>query len=261
MLKLKSFLLITLLSISIQDHCLVKFDVCAEKDSEPEEETEQTNKISNCESYEYNQDETKCDSCTYGYAVSHDRRRCISFSNCKKLEEGDNKCAECSKYFHQNSQGQCERTLCEKFEGNVCKSCYDGYYLNKNNECQKITIPYCIKLGSEGKCSLCVNSDKANEQGTCNIPTTLMKGCKIYNKDGKCTECEKDEYELNNGNCVFKSCKADEKKIEYCAKCQVGYDFNEKDECVAIDGSTDAGSSISNKIEYAMLLFILALLI
>ena len=116
-------------------------------------------------------------------------------------------------------------------------------------------------MKSDGKCYKCVNDDEGNEQGTCNIPATLMKGCVKYDKDLKCIQCEEDNYELKNGNCVFKSCKADEKKIEHCPICQVGYDFNEKDECVAIDGSTDAGSSISNKIEYAMLLFILALLI
>ena len=117
-------------------------------------------------------------------------------------------------------------------------------------------------MESEGKCSECVNDDVANEQGTCNIPATLMKGCEIYDKDGKCTRCNHyysgpDE----NGNCVFKNCESDEKKIEYCPICQVGYYKNENDECVAIDGSTDAGSSISYKTEYAMLIFILALLI
>ena len=259
MLKLKSFLLVTLLSISIQDHCLVKFEKCVEKNSKPEEQTEPTNKIANCAEYE-NEDE--CAGCIFGYAVSYDGSQCIAFPNCELLEEGNKKCDECYDYFYPNSKGQCERTLCSEFEDNVCISCYDGYYLNKNNECQKITIPYCIKLDSDGKCSECVNHDEANDQGTCNIPATLMKGCEKYDKDGNCIKCNHyysgpDE----NGNCAFKNCEADEKRIEYCPICQVGYDFNEKDECVAIDGSTDAGSSISYKTEYAMLIFILALLI
>ena len=255
---MKSLLLVTLLSISVQEHCLVKFEKCVKTNSKPEEQTEPTNKIANCAAYE----NEKCVGCIFGYAVSYDESQCISFPNCALLESGNKKCDECYDYFYPNSKGQCERTLCSEFEDNVCTSCYNGYYLNKDNECQKITIPYCIKLKSDGKCYKCVNDDEGNEQGTCNIPATLMKGCEKYDKDGKCIYCNHyysgpDE----NGNCVFKSCKADEKKIEHCPICQVGYDFNEKDECVAIDGSTDAGSLISYKIEYAMLLFILALLI
>ena len=117
-------------------------------------------------------------------------------------------------------------------------------------------------MGSDGKCKECVNQNKINEKGTCNIPATLMKGCEIYDKDGKCIQCE---YDYNgpdgNGNCVFKGCEKDEKKMEYCQYCQVGYDFNENEECVAIDGSNDTDASTLNKVEYAALIFILALLI
>ena len=256
MLKLKSFLLIALLSISLQDHCLFKSEQCVPKNPEIDEPEK---KIDNCEEYE---SDGKCDECKFGYAVSSDGSRCIAFSNCVSLEEGNTKCKKCDKYFHPNSKGQCERTLCEEFEGDVCRSCYNGYFLNNNKECEKITIPYCIKLDSDGKCEECVNHDKGNDQGTCNISATLIKGCMKYDKDGKCIQCV---YDYNgpdgNGNCVFKDCKGDEKKMEICQYCQVGYDFNENEECVAIDGSTDTDASTLNKVEYAALIFILALLI
>ena len=258
MLKLKSFLLITLLSISLQDHCFVTIEQCVPKNPQNDEPDEPDNEIDNCE---YSK-EGKCEDCKFGYAVSFDGSSCIAFPNCVSLEEGNTKCKECYEYFHPNSNGQCERTLCEEFEGNVCKSCYNGYFLNNNKECEKITIPYCIKLGTDGKCKLCVNDDEANDQGTCNIPATLIKGCTKYDKDGKCIQCE---YDYNgpdgNGICVFKGCGEDEKKMEYCQYCQVGYGSYENEECVAIDGSTDNEASTLNKVEYAALIFILALLI
>ena len=186
----------------------------------------------------------------------------MAFPNCYSLEEGNTKCEDCYEYFHPNSKGQCERTLCKEFIGDVCQSCYNGYFLNNNKECEKITIPYCIKLDSDGKCEECVNHDKGNDQGTCNIPATLIKGCKKYDKDGKCIQCE---YDYNgpdgNGICVFKGCGEDEKKMEYCQYCQVGYGSYENEECVAIDGSNDTDASTLNKVEYAALIFILALLI
>ena len=40
MLKLKSFLLIVLLSISLQDHCLVKFEQCVPKNPQNDEPDE-----------------------------------------------------------------------------------------------------------------------------------------------------------------------------------------------------------------------------
>ena len=258
MLKLKSFLLIVLLSISLQDHCLVKFDRCVPKNPQNDEPDEPDNEIDNCE---YSK-EGKCEDCKFGYAVSFDGSRCMAFPNCYSLEEGNTKCEDCYEYFHPNSKGQCERTLCKEFEGDVCQSCYNGYFLNNNKECEKITIPYCIQLGQNGKCKLCVNYDEANDQGTCNIPATLIKGCKKYDKDGKCIQCE---YDYNgpdgNGICVFKGCGEDEKKMEYCQYCQVGYGSYENEECVAIDGSNDTDASTLNKVEYAALIFILALLI
>ena len=257
MLKLKSFLLIALLSISLQDHCLVKFDKCVPKNPQNDEPDEPDNKIENCVYSE----EGKCFGCRIGYAVSSDESQCISFQNCDRLEEGNTKCKECYEYFHPNSNGQCERTLCEEFDGDVCQSCYDGYFLNNNKECQKIEIPYCIQLGSDGKCKECVYQNKINEKGTCNIPATLMKGCEIYDKDGKCYQCSNYYNKDDNGNCVFKGCGDDETKKEDCSQCEVGYDLNENDECVAIDGSTDNEASTLNKVEYAALIFILALLI
>jgi len=268
MFKLKSFLLIALLSISLQDHCLATFEKCVPKNpqNDNDEQAEPDNKIGNCLYYD-EVEEGKCIGCRIGYAVTFDGSQCISFPNCGLLKEGNKKCKECYEYFHPNSNGQCERTLCEEFEGNVCKSCYNGYFLNNNKECEKITIPYCIKLDSDGKCEECVNHDKGNDQGTCNIPATLIKGCMKYDKDGKCIQCNNDYNGPDgNGNCVFKDCEEEYgkeyTKTEYCAACQVGYDFDfESGECVAIDGSNDTDASTLNKVEYAALIFILALLI
>ena len=106
------------------------------------------------------------------------------------------------------------------------------------------------------------NYDEANDQGTCNIPANLIKGCMKYDKDGKCIQCNEFYDTDKKGNCIFKGCEDDEKSDEYCQYCQVGYDFDfESGECVAIDGSNDTDASTLNKVEYAALIFILALLI
>ena len=160
MLKLKSFLLITLLSISLQDHCFLTKEYCTPKNPQNDEQDEPDNTIDNCMYSE----EGKCFGCRIGYAVSFDESQCISFQNCDRLEEGNTKCKECYEYFHPNSNGECERTVCKEFKGDVCQSCYDGYFLNNNKECQKIEIPYCIQLGSDGKCKECVYQNKINEK-------------------------------------------------------------------------------------------------
>ena len=97
----------------------------------------------------------------------------------------------------------------------------------------------------------------------------MIKGCIQYGSDGKCTQCERNynAYELKDGTCQFKECKEGEKKFEYCDECKVGYfegeDANDNDICIGYDGSMDTSSDSSsrNKVEYALLIFILALLI
>ena len=178
MLSLKLFLLLTLISFSLQDsHCLITYGRCVAETQETNQK--KAEKISNCEyestsfgsticnqckdGYAHSQDskrcvkfdncifldgnDEKCSVCKEGYAVSYDQTKCISFTNCIKLQEGDTKCSNCVAHYHNNTEGKCERTLCSLYDENdKCTHCYDGYYLNKDKNCEKINIlPRCFK--------------------------------------------------------------------------------------------------------------------
>ena len=288
MFHLKLFLLLTLISFSLEDsHCLITYEYCYE---EREPTQPKQTKISNC-AYEddegtycysckdgyaltydrqsctnsiskcYELDEqNKCKNCYDDYALSNDRSKCVSFPNCKVLEKDENKCKECDFYFHPNSEGKCERTTCHIYNtNNVCTHCFEGYYL-KDNKCQKISIPYCLAVSdSEGKvCSSCIlNLPIIN--GECLVPENLIKGCQYYDAFGKCNQCAEDDYDLKEGNCVFRGCQKNEKKNEDCEYCEAGFHRDEDDICIGYDGTKDTSAATRNKIEYASLILIFAL--
>lgn len=223
-------------------------------------------KIDNCVNIDYTEF-NNCEECKDGYALSYDQKSCISFENCKQLAQGNEKCSDCHEYYHPDSEGKCIRTLCEEYDNNVCKSCYDGYYLNEQNECQKITnIPYCLQLDQTKKiCTKCIANVPTDNDGKCKFPTNLIKGCNEYDGNGKCIDLD-DEYELiDNGKTgKFKGCPKGT-LFQYCGICKAGYIFDKDDsrdgKCIGYDGSKDTSSSMINKVEYALLLFGLALLL
>ena len=252
MLDLKLLLLLNLLSFSLQDkHCLVTFEYCYYKGAATEPEYESQSEIAHCED-EYG---GKCDECEDDYAVSHDGQKCISFKNCYQLEEGDKKCSECKKGFLPNSDGQCERSTCSEKNGDVCTSCYQGYYL-KENQCQKITLPYCVKVSdsNENECVDCL-SYISLLNGKCVAPEKFIKGCINYDNKGKCTECDDDFYTFNNGNCNFNSCSKGLSKKEMCDICEVGFHEDSDGWCVGFDGTKDTSKGMG--IKYALLALVI----
>ena len=253
MLDLKLFLLLNLLSISLQDkYCLETLELCAEKGVANEPENESKSEIDHCY-YEY---DGKCNNCEDGYAVSYDGQKCISFQNCNKLAEGDQKCSKCYEKFLPNSNGQCERSTCSEMEGGVCISCHPGYYL-KEKQCYKITLPYCQRLSdsNENECEECVEGLSLLD-GKCVAPEKIIKGCLQYDTKGKCTECG-DDYTINNGNCDFKGCSAKETKIEMCAVCEAGFKPEADGLCVGYDGTKDTSKGMGIEIKYALLALVI----
>ena len=225
----------------------------------------------NCDDFNNNQDNEYCEECNNGYALSYDGMSCKQFENCKKLAEGNKKCSECVDNFHPNAEGKCERTQCEDYDENdVCTKCYEGYYLDNDKNCKKISIEYCLDADSKGeKCISCLGDINPDANGKCNLPSPLIKGCKSYGSNGKCTTCESNYYKAtNDGGCQLIECKEGEYKYEYCAICKAGY-FDTRDDddnhiCMGYDGSTDTSSSnfsSRNKVEYALIIFILTLFI
>ena len=242
-----------------------------EKDYYPSYDRTHCIEFKNCNYFINYEKNEHCEYCKRGYALSYDGKSCIQSKTCKKFANKDNtKCSECISNFHPNANGECERTLCSKYDENVCTECYEGYYLDGDKNCKKITIENCLYLDEKNeKCESCLFGITPDANGKCNLPSTLIKGCIKYGSDGKCIECEDegDVYQLKDGTCKFIDCKKGETKLEYCGKCKPGYDFEENDNgnyiCLGYDGSYDTSSDSSsrNKVEYALLIFILALLI
>ena len=259
MIKLRYILLLALISYTLQDiHCLVSAEHCAENDDDDEDRD--SGNIDHC----INEQEGKCHGCDDGYAVSHNRESCISSQNCKYLEEDNQKCKECADHYHRNSEGKCEGTLCEQYkseDSNECLLCFSGYYL-KDNECKRITIPYCIKVDEtdENKCTICVDHLADPVDGKCIAPTTWIKGCDKYDTNGKCTKCDKD-YTKNGDTCNFKSCPTGTTKVELCDVCEAGFTGDYDGWCIGHDGTKDTSTANGVKFNLALLLFILAILI
>ena len=241
-----------------------------EVDFIPSDDRKSCKESKNCEYSYHDGEKSYCSSCKKGYVLSFDRKSCKQFDNCDKLEQGDTKCSKCSdEHFHPNADGICERTLCKEYDAkDVCEKCFPGYYL-KDNQCEKITIPNCSELDEKNeKCKTCLGGViKPDADGKCNLPSTLIKGCVQYDNNGQCSQCKYDDYEktADGKSCKLKECKTGEEKKEKCAMCKIGYyreeDDNDEYFCMGYDGSRDTSSSIRNKVEYALLVFALLLLI
>lgn len=300
MFNLKNHLLLTFISFSLQiDHCLITHYYCSEIKENNNTKSNETiahclsednekNRCIKCEKdYALSSDEKQCiyfplcllldeDNncyvCSESYAASYDGKSCISFPNCIKLEKGDNKCSECKYYYHPNSEGKCIKTLCSEYDEDICIECFPGYYLTKNNTCEEISIPYCDEVSEtdENECTNCL-LNLAIVDKKCVIPEKLISGCSAYDENGKCATCYID-YDLIEGNCVFKGCQ-DNEQMEYaCTDCEKGYYLEVGGACIKYGETEDEEDDIiifnknnyisaKNKIEYAFIIFIIALLI
>lgn len=257
MINLKSILLLSLVSFSLQDsHCLKTFSKCFPK--ETNDEPDETGSIANCISYDGSKE--NCWGCEEGYIVASGGKSCKYFPNCNALDSEEKKCVNCYSFYLPNSEGKCERSLCASYNENYgCKSCYQGYYL-KGSECKKIPIAYCID-GNESACTSCANFAKKTSDGKCELKT-LIEGCENYNNDGTCYQCAKDyKPSTDKKQCNFQECDSKtENKYNYCGTCEAGYFLDYEDgKCMGVDGSKD--SSSFNEVRYALILFILSLLI
>lgn len=208
----------------------------------------------------------KCAICLDGYVLSDNQKECIKFDNCLRLVTGDNTiCEDCVEHYHPNKDGKCKRILCTVYENNnkdVCSTCFDGYYLNKDKKCVEITIENCLKVNENDntKCTYCVNGYFV-DNGQCIVPSTLIKGCIQYDKTGKCTSCSSGYNGPNNDGTCTLTCKTNESKKDYCYFCKKGYYLDDDYICSSyVDGSKDTSSSPFKSLDYALLIFILALL-
>ena len=222
-----------------------------ESDYLPSNDEKSCIKVPNCKYLNFIDEDYVCGECKEGFALSSDKKSCIKFENCYQLKENITQCEKCAKHFYPNDKGQCERTLCSDYSPEkVCKECYEGYFLNDKKECEKIQIDNCLKLVATDnkKCEKCIAGIVPDNEGKCNLPENIIKGCFEYDKDANCVRCEYEYYdESSNGkSCVFEGCKG-YPKYEYCGICKAGFELDESDgKCLGFDGSKDSSSSSSS---------------
>lgn len=105
------------------------------------------------------------------------------------------------KYSYKDKNG---KALTKWVTGCVktCIKCGYGFFLNKNNTCQKLPTG-CSTADKNGKCTKCSSTCYLDKNYKCNkLPT----GCKTADKTGKCTKCS-DDWTLNS-----KTKKCEQKK-------------------------------------------------
>ena len=108
--------------------------------------------IEHCTYLDYT-DESKCQECEMGYAVTKDGKECKANSEHCDVLDGDT-CIKCEHYFKLTNDNKCEKSTCYSFdEDNNCV-CIDGFYKNNKNTCSKIPIKYCYK-GNSTYCESC----------------------------------------------------------------------------------------------------------
>ena len=146
----------------------------------------------------------------------------ISLSISASWKEGSKNCAKCNpvtklcenviktykNIYTLNKEGECEPSknciIGENYciecseEGNLCKSCDEGYFPDENGACSYSDN---CEISFQGKCLKCKKNFVLNNNiGICkSINSEDFKNCKKTNSDGFCQECEEDYY-LNEGD-------------------------------------------------------------
>ena len=231
MLNLKYILFLLLISFTFQfDHCYQEAKICQKKIPKTV-----SGSVANCVKYEKGDDDI-CEKCAWGYALSYEGDKCIQFSYCKYLLEGNKECDEC----------------------------YEGYYLN-GKECTKIPIDNCLSLEDDGThCDQCADYSKINSDRTqCKLIEKRIEGCIYYDDNGDCSYCEDDYTQSGSGSsfkCTFNGCTGDQ-VVNYCSSCEIGYYTDESDGNCKPYPTGNSNNSGRNKIRCALFMLMLGLLV
>ena len=149
-----------------------------------------------------------CSKCTYEskYDEKFKCQECIS--NEFQIDKNDNQCYHC--YYKE----YCEKCHFSEDQISICDKCYEGFYLNSENKCQKcknnIIIP-------NGVCRICSDNENDYNSGNCS--------CNSYyalNDDSICVPCPH--------NCPYCEFNKFSKKTE-CIKCDSGFVVNNNKTC------------------------------
>jgi len=149
-----------------------------------------------------------CKNCIYELENDVKTFKCLECINNEfLLNANDNRCHQCYKDY-------CNKCIFSKDKNSICDKCYEGFYLNSENECKKCKNNIIVQ---NGVCRVCSDDETDYKSGncTCNSYYTL-------NDDSICVSCPD-----NCSQCIYNKIS---KKTE-CINCDSGYVVNDKKTC------------------------------
>ncbi|KAL4489343.1 hypothetical protein ABPG72_018998 [Tetrahymena utriculariae] len=177
---------------------------------------------SNCSSCNYNNGQISCSLCNPGYYIDiiGNCQQCIY--PCSSCKISASTCISCiDNYIFVESNNQCSpicdsscKTCSSPKSSQSCLSCFDGAFLDNNNQCQKCISPCqnCDQKGS--KCLSCLQNYTFNAtQNTCQpICDSSCNLCSLPMNSQSCLSCF-DGFYLSNNQCL--PCQSP------CSTCQI----------------------------------------
>ena len=173
---------------------------------------------------------------------------CSSFDTVKEL------CTACYSGYELNKTNQCVQSSlelsdpgCNEFKNGVCIKCSFGYYFGSTGKC-RLSPPTCINFDTVKEvCRGCYPGYTLNKDNICILSEAGQSdaGCNEF-KDGSCIKCSFGFYFGPLGNCklIPPTCTNFNTTLEVCRACYPGYALNNNKNCVI--SAPEAGDSGCN---------------
>ena len=165
-----------------------------------------------------------CIECSKGYLLTVTKKCKLINQLCAESDPKDGSCTKCYNGYRLE-HGKCIVKLadpnCKEFVDNICKTCSNGYYLNKENRCTMFN-PQCATADqTTGNCLTCYKGYLLKD-GKC-IMGSQDANCRLF-ENGQCKACNTG-YFSNNGKCTQAStlCATFDPNNGNCLTCYNGY--------------------------------------
>ncbi|KAL4506331.1 hypothetical protein ABPG73_017065 [Tetrahymena malaccensis] len=212
---------------------------------------------SNCSSCNYNNGQISCTLCNPGYYIDStgNCQQCVS--PCSSCQNTASTCLSCiNNYIFVESNNSCSpicdsscKTCSSPQNSYSCLSCFDGAFLDNNNQCQKCISP-CQNCDQSGSyCLSCIQNYTFNAtQNTClPICDASCNTCSLPMSNQSCLSCFDGFYLINNQCLPCQSpCSTCQASSNYCLTCQKDYIFQQQtNSCSPICDSSCKTSCLS----------------
>jgi len=199
-------------------------------------------------------DENTCVKCETGFYLENNycQKSKVVISNCANYS-GEALCESCES-THLLLENLCvekiETSCATWVDGENCLTCPSNQVIKTNEDSKKVCedsgLDSCVEAEAGSVANICLKcgDKKLLNNGICVDPTSPLNGCKVYAKEGECSECD-DGYTLtkSNNGCVSNfslmsaNCAAGmEKSSPVCHSCMSGYHLDDNRECLKCGG-------------------------